>query len=111
MQICIQNSIYSTSNQADNIEQIYQEIRLAGKQMKFWNDKIQIAYVLDFYNNNPAYRESFNLLQQAFEQDSSFKQACFDLTAKILGDKVGITEDNKLVGVKYLLHELPFFYS
>lgn len=98
----------------ENIDQTYQEIRNAGQRLKFWKNKIQICRVMDFQNNE-AFCTSLKAVQEAFERDKFFRQTCLDFTTnKILArkkDDYNTTEVHKLVGVKYLLYELPFLIN
>lgn len=108
----LQQSLDNCSD--DNIEEVYQEIKNSGQHMKFWKNKLQICQILDFYNNE-GYCTSLKAIQEAFKQDTFFKQTCLDFTTnKILANKkdpANFTENHKLVGVKYLLHELPFLIN
>lgn len=62
--------------------------------------------------SNPVYVKHHDALRQAFETDEDFRTGCLDTTRWVLAAAEGevVTEQSALLGVRYLLAELPLFF-
>lgn len=62
---------------------------------------------------NATYRERYAALQARFESDAQFRSDCLDTTGWVLSTQTGhpVKPDAALMGVNYLLAELPLFFN
>lgn len=62
---------------------------------------------------NAAYRDHHAAMQARFEADADFRRACLDTTRWVLSAKEGepVTPAAAMLGVQYLLAELPLFFN
>lgn len=61
---------------------------------------------------NPAYVTQHASIRHAFETDAAFRRKCLDTTRWVLsaGEDEPVTAEAALLGVQYLLAELPLFF-
>ena len=89
---------------------LYDEIKQLGTQMKFWQDKIQVITVFDLFASE-GYRNCLKNIEEQFETDMEFRNACINFTRTKLLLNRPVSKQNELIGVKYLLYELPFIIN